>query len=116
MVKNISHIARKLWFPTAVGWAAYLLVFLLVLLAMMGYPSNHHTIVNNVANNLCIYLGPILLLGGAAAHILSMVRSTRALITGKCERVEGIIAACLSWGWFALACLVAFVVIRAMYF
>ena len=112
---NISHIARKLWFPTAVGWAAYLLVFLLALLAMMGYPHDH-TIISNVANVLCIILGPIFLLGGAAAHILSMVRSTRALITGKCERGEAIIAACLSWGWFVLACVLAFIIIRSMYF
>ena len=106
---NISHIARKLWFPAAVGWAAYLLVLLLILLALMGYPHNP-TIISDVANVLCVILGPIFLLGGAAAQILSMVRSTRALIAGKCERREAIIAACLSWGWFVSACVLAFII------
>lgn len=100
-----------LFLPVA-GWAAYLLVFSLMAISMMGYP---HASWYNAANLLCIILCPLILLCGAACIITGTVSSMRALIGGTAERRAAVFAAILAWFGIIFPIAVLLLALHAMY-
>ena len=94
MMMNAQDIARallkRLWFPTALGWAAYG-AMLLIFVASLPSPVS-----NSTANALGIYLGPVLIWGGGIAHAISVVRSVRALRHGAPGRGKTLFIAVFS--------------------
>ena len=98
MIMNISHIARKIWFPTVVGWVAFaLLIAWLYMDDLINADIDQPSVIY-----MLVFWG--LLLVCVAGQGICMLWSLCALyrrpgMPPRENRREVILAACLSWGW-----------------